>query len=307
MAASRIVTLGLMLTFGGLSLAAEPGEHDRATYAGQAKCQACHQLEAEHWAHTIHAKVFTLNPNNALEARGCEACHGPGEMHARNPAEKDLIFAFTRNSATAIDGQNERCLQCHKGRQRMFWIGSVHQSVRLGCSDCHNPMAKNSARGLLLREGINETCYTCHAQQRTEFRKRSHMPLPEGKISCVDCHNPHGTATRSLLKADSVNQLCYGCHAEKRGPFIWEHAPVREDCLNCHSPHGSNNEKLLTVVRPFLCQQCHSNQSHPNILMTRANLPGGSDVDERAVNRSCSNCHAQIHGSNSPAGVRFKR
>ena len=28
---------------------------------------------------------------------------------------------------------------------------------------------------------------------------------------------------------------------------------------------------------------------------------------ERAVNRSCSNCHSQIHGSNHPAGARFQR
>ena len=84
------------------------------------------------------------------------------------------------------------------------------------------------------------------------------MPLPEGKMSCVDCHNPHGSATRSLLNADSVNDVCYTCHAEKRGPFLWEHAPVRESCVNCHQPHGSNHDKLLVGARPYLCQQCHN-------------------------------------------------
>ena len=110
----------------------------------------------------------------------------------------------------------------------------------------------------MARQSISETCFQCHKQQRAEFRRRSHMPLPEGKLSCVDCHNPHGSATRSLLNADSVNDVCYTCHAEKRGPFLWEHAPVRESCVNCHQPHGSNHDKLLVGARPYLCQQCHN-------------------------------------------------
>lgn len=189
----------------------------------------------------------------------------------------------------------------------MFWAGSVHQARDLACSDCHNPMAKFSASGLMAKASVSETCFNCHGQQRTEFRKRSHMPLPEGKMSCSDCHNPHGSITRSLLRTDSVNTLCYDCHAEKRGPFLWEHAPVRRDCLSCHLPHGSSHESLLVVARPFLCQQCHANVSHPANLVTAANLPLGAMPDERAANRSCSNCHAQIHGSNHPSGPRLHR
>ncbi|MEI6466084.1 MAG: cytochrome c3 family protein, partial [Verrucomicrobiota bacterium] len=37
---------------------------------------------------------------------------------------------------------------------------------KLGCSDCHNPMARFSANGLMKKAGITETCQTCHQQQR---------------------------------------------------------------------------------------------------------------------------------------------
>ena len=84
------------------------------------------------------------------------------------------------------------------------------------------------------------------------------MPIREGKVACTDCHNPHGSVTESLLKKDSVNEVCYTCHAERRGPFLFEHAPVRENCLNCHDPHGSINEYSLKVSRPRLCFECHS-------------------------------------------------
>jgi DmsE family decaheme c-type cytochrome len=133
------------------------------------------------------------------------------------------------------------------------------------------------------------------------------MPLLEGKISCVDCHNPHGSTTPPLLKANSVNETCYNCHAEKRGPFLYEHAPVRDNCVNCHSPHGSNNEKLLVVARPILCQQCHEQNGHLTELMTRGGIANGPRPDPRVIGRACNNCHSQIHGSNSPSGSRFER
>jgi DmsE family decaheme c-type cytochrome len=280
---------------------------DDKGYVGEARCAGCHSLEREHWAHTVHAKVFRAQSTNELAARGCEACHGPGAKHLENASDRSAIIAFTRRADAPIELQNAQCLQCHQGRSRIFWHGSVHQTAALGCSDCHNPMARLSAEGLLARSSVSETCYTCHQQQRAEFRKRSRMPLPEGRMSCSDCHNPHGSSTRGLLKADSVNQVCYRCHAEKRGPFVWEHAPVRENCLGCHVPHGSSHDSLLTVARPFLCQQCHANVFHPANLVTRSNLPQGARPDERAVNRNCSNCHSQIHGSNHPAGARFHR
>ena len=69
-----------------------------------------------------------------------------------------------------------------------------------------------------------------------------------------------------MIKADWVNELCLQCHTEKRGPFLWEHAPVRENCLNCHNPHGSNHDKLLVAKQPYLCQRCHLNTRHPGSL-----------------------------------------
>ena len=35
--------------------------------------------------------------------------------------------------------------------------------------------------------------------------------------------------------------------------------------------------------------------------------PAGPFTDARVAGRSCQNCHAQIHGSNHPAGVRMHR
>ncbi len=146
----------------------------------------------------------------------------------------------------------------------------------------------------------------------------SHHPIREQKLLCTDCHNPHGTVTERLISATSVNNKCYECHAEKRGPFLWEHPPVRENCLNCHEPHGSTHEPLLRVKRPLLCQRCHNTLGHPSVLWARSR-----DEEARGLTpyelrrqglaatmlfqRSCTNCHVNIHGSNHPSGKFWHR
>ena len=128
-------------------------------------------------------------------------------------------------------------------------------------------------------------------------------------MSCADCHNPHGTTSKTLLKADTVNETCYTCHADKRGPFLWEHAPVRDNCLSCHNAHGSNHDKLLSTARPFLCQQCHAvANGHAAPLYNASQVLGaGGNPSTRILSHSCQNCHSQVHGSNHPAGARFQR
>jgi DmsE family decaheme c-type cytochrome len=269
---------------------------------GAKTCVACHAQENVQASHTLHVASVRAGAANTGPQAACEACHGPGSEHARDPTAPGKIIGFTHDAKTSPQTQAGVCLGCHAGGARQHWIGSIHQTRDLSCTDCHNPMARLSPEGVLAKSSINEVCATCHQDIRAKFNRRSHMPLPEGQISCVDCHNPHGTVTQPLLKTATANETCYACHADKRGPFLFEHAPVRESCLNCHTPHGSNHADLLVLPVPMLCQQCHTNFQHPNDLLTRQNLRSGLVPDERAMARGCLNCHSNIHGSNHPSG-----
>jgi DmsE family decaheme c-type cytochrome len=323
--AAGIALLLCLLPLRG-ALAADPDPMANARLVGEKRCADCHDTENSLFGHTQHAKIFRENPRNATEKAVCEACHGNGSLHAADTKDRAKIIGFSKDWGTPVDKMNGQCLTCHSGGQRMHWPGSIHATNKLACSDCHNPMARFSANGLMKKASITETCQSCHQQQRAEFRKKSHMPVPEGKMTCEDCHNPHGSTSKTLLKADTVNDLCYSCHAEKRGPFLWEHAPVRENCMNCHVPHGSNQDKLLAQARPMLCQQCHSGSgamghqlfagnTNPAVMTNpaagRIVTVGGQNVQLaqgiRSEGRSCQNCHSMIHGSNSPNGGRFQR
>lgn len=279
-----------------------------ATMLPEQVCTTCHAVENSHFSHSVHALGLRAAAAGNPDAPVCAACHGAGSAHITDPWNKQLIISFTRtDDGASAEVRTGVCLTCHEGGPRDHWTGSVHQRNGVTCSDCHNPMSQAPGEGLLVKNSINETCAQCHRDVRAQFDRRSHMPLPEGQISCADCHNPHGSLTAPLLKTNTVNETCFQCHAEKRGPHLFEHAPVRGNCLNCHTPHGSNQASLLNAPIPFLCQQCHTNLRHPNDLQTAQSLGTGGHPDERLMGRGCLTCHAQIHGSNNPSGPRLHK
>lgn len=275
---------------------AQPGV--AATFVGSDVCATCHGEVADHLATTPHGKKAFA----ALSAQGCESCHGPGSAHAEDPDNPALRPKVTRLTAKQ---QSAMCQSCHDGRSQFFWHGSQHQKRGVSCLSCHSIHSAKSERAQLKTANEVDSCLSCHKDVRAEMWKNSHHPIREGKMTCSDCHNPHGGQAPKMIKAASVNDQCYTCHAEKRGPFLWEHPPVRENCLNCHTPHGSNHIKLQKTSVPYICQQCHSNTRHPGTLYDGLRVPSLEDdlalSSNRLFNRACSDCHNLIHGSNHPS------
>ncbi len=270
-----------------------------ATYVGSPVCLGCHSAQAAAFAQTLMGKIGRVK-KGTME---CENCHGPGSLHVKAGGGRNVggIISFRPEDTTRTAAENNAlCLGCHDKGDRVLWPGSTHESRGLACTNCHTVMKAVSRKHQLKTTFEPDTCFQCHKNKRAEMWRTAHMPVREGKITCTNCHNPHGSFSESLLKEATVNDNCYQCHAEKRGPFLWEHAPVRENCLNCHDPHGSINDFMLKISRPRLCQQCHSSPSgHPG--------NPRNPFSVYAINRECQNCHSQHHGTNSPAGVRFQR
>jgi DmsE family decaheme c-type cytochrome len=288
-----------------------------------ARCTSCHD-------ETDSPKVLQIGKGkhgtqaDARAPTSCAACHGQSDAHVKDangglkkPAKPDVTFGkLTKSTAEA---RNETCIACHQGdAKRMFWAGSQHQNHDLACTSCHEIHTGHDA--VRDRHSQQEVCYSCHKEQRAEANKNSHHPIAEGKMTCADCHNAHGTTGEKLLVKDTVNDTCYQCHAEKRGPVIYSHQPVADNCNNCHNPHGTSADSMLKTRPPFLCLGCHDPSSHPgnvpglagNVDMSRnssgqvlgATTPAdninSSGVVGKTQGLSCMNCHTDIHGSNNP-------
>ncbi len=247
--------------------------------------------------HTDTVNAFKGTPH-AESSQGCEGCHGDSKAHVAAGGGKGTMRDFKSLRPTEV---STVCATCHNKGGQKHWASSVHDTRNMSCISCHDPHPKGKAPKALLVKSQFELCTGCHLQKKAALMRSSHMPMREGKINCTSCHNPHGTPyPRNLLQA-SINQNCYSCHAEKRGPFLWEHAPVRENCLNCHDAHGTVNDYLLKVKQPVLCVQCHNGFAGGgmgNVHTAR---------DRYAFNQSCMNCHPTIHGSTHPRGNTFKR
>ena len=286
-----------------MSSAAPMAPGSTATFVGSKVCATCHGRQTQTFRTTKMGQLFLDNPHHENQQAGCETCHGPGSAHVARPRRDDggpnSIMAFRADSPRPVRTRNAVCLTCHEEGERTHWQGSAHQNRDLACTDCHRVMDKVSPVAQLSKPTEIQVCTTCHADRRAQMFRSSHMPLREGAMTCSTCHQPHGTPNMSLLRTATPNETCFTCHADKRGPFLFEHPPVRENCMTCHDPHGSINANLLTVASPRLCQQCHSEATHPSMPQDPLSI--------YAFNRGCQNCHGQVHGSNSPSGARLHR
>ena len=294
MAIVGLCLAGLLGPFGSVQAADE---------VGAKLCQTCHDEDDR-------PDISKTAHGFATDARvpDCISCHGPSPTHAKKPPgaptqpKPDRIF--TKKSALPASERSAACLSCHvNDPKRALWAGSQHDAADVACSACHK--IHDNQDKVRDRATQAEVCYTCHKEQRAQMNRPSHHPVPEGKMVCSDCHNPHGSAGPKLLKRDSVNDTCYTCHAEKRGPFVHQHDPVTEDCTNCHTVHGSVVSPMLKMRAPLLCQQCHTPHATGKVGAIGAPSVGtsGKNTTNLWQGRSCLNCHTQIHGSNNPSST----
>ena len=293
-----LLPLILLLISISLSLGDDEGIKDtdaKKGYIGASTCKGCHETQYESYVKTVHSKKSIKGPESQ---DACETCHGPGAKHVEKGGGRGVeIFTFDKKNDSGA--KTAKCLSCHEVmKDQAFWKNGRHSTEDVSCDNCHSP---HRGGDKLLKAEKSEVCYQCHSAIKAMVNKQSHHPIKEGKVACVNCHNPHGELSDKMLKAGSINDLCYKCHAEKRGPYMNEHPPVEENCDNCHNPHGSNHQRLLTQRVPSLCEQCHGNGGSMGgkpFTRFQTSAPGVTNPSNHVYGRACLNCHPSIHGSN---------
>lgn len=281
------------------------------TDQGADTCLECHDDESATYSagaifKSKHGQRGDKRAPFGAKGLQCEACHGPGALHARNK-RGSAINTFKADSKVPLGERNAVCLTCHEGTSRTGWHAGAHERNAVACTDCHK-IHRAQGDPVMARSTESAVCLACHKKQMADFQKPSSHPVRQGLMSCSGCHSPHGSAAPAMLAKATLNQTCYSCHADKRGPVLWEHQPVTEDCALCHTPHGSIRPALLTKTPALLCQQCHSPAGHPSVARTSNSLPGGiAGGAAYTIAGSCTNCHVQVHGSNHPSGSKLMR
>ncbi len=296
-----------------LAAAQSTGQNLKPGYAGSEVCSACHQDLFNAFQKNPHHFVETSS-KRGWQGMACESCHGPGAKHAETADPANI----TNPAKIAPAKTDQTCLKCHLNEPtHVGRIQGGHARNQVACTACHSMHKGHAALRPVRATAINAMCTKCHVSSWAEFQRPFRHRLPEGAMSCVDCHNPHGTFLWRSIQTVSANEPgCFKCHSNIRGPFTYEHPPVKfEGCRTCHEPHGSANPRMLVrhEVR-FVCLECHANIA---TAATIGSTPAGGTVQQQTLGgippafhdlrspryRNCTICHQKIHGSNVDAAL----
>lgn len=158
----------------------------------------------------------------------CSACHIPHVQQVRTttqPADLDPDDTEATVELFRIQGQRQTfepgrytpgatslvCLGCHDGTVATSVIGSAHAmlaGVRDGFSVPDGFVWRDHPIGVPYPTGNRE--YRPLSFITSEGKVR----LPEGRIECISCHDPHDSAAvpKMLVMSNRRSALCLTCH-----------------------------------------------------------------------------------------------
>jgi len=187
----------------------------------------------------------------AFEGVQCEACHGPGSLHALNPTQAELTIdrsagfcggCHSRGSPGRIEAQN--------GFIRNYQqYNELRASNKPGfrCVDCHDPHRPAHWNG----DGISATCASCHPDKSVLIPQMS-------AFECTECHMPHATrSARSLAEYEAdvrthlfrVNTDSLAEMFDAGGNYANGHLTIEYSCMHSTCHDGDTKGYLSSVTR----------------------------------------------------------
>jgi predicted CXXCH cytochrome family protein len=157
--------------------------------AGRLSCVTCHDILAQcdpapgtaerggKFLRGVRPSVTTVGPAY------CNLCHVADTASQRhNPHE---------SAAHLNGGGHDPCLHCHVASTTPTAAGTIpytplRRTIRSLCLQCHETHLDYFSPGHLDR---------VVPQRMRSVVKEAGLPLQDGRITCVTCHNPHGVET----------------------------------------------------------------------------------------------------------------
>ncbi len=207
----------------------------------------------------------------------CEACHGPGSLHAQTPTTSPLglesdtegqwLFLGDASIAQRVPAREEHreietCAQCHSRRSQFT------DDFEPG-----DPLLDGFRPALL-----DVNLYHADGQIQDEvyvYGSFLQSKMHAAGVTCSDCHNPHTTEVRV-----QGNALCGQCHLASAyfGPTHHHHEQQGPGsaCVDCHMPAETymvvdpRRDHSFRVPRPDLsttlgtpnaCNGCHESET----------------------------------------------
>jgi len=180
---------------------------------GSLTCKTCHEtlprLDRRDGPHlrdfdeaTDEPISFCAKCHTRTDGRTAPSMHWLAVRVAHvQPSEYD-----SRRGGATVDAESRRCLQCHDG---VTAAESLNPTTSHGAGNSYAERGRNHPVGIAYRPG--------QPGRRTSLLRPaallpSQVRLPEGKVSCVSCHDLYARQSGLLTVPIEGSQLCFACH-----------------------------------------------------------------------------------------------
>jgi predicted CXXCH cytochrome family protein len=173
-------------------------------------CTSCHDgLPSADNGATMNADCSVCHK----EKFGASYLHGPAEMKECGSCHS---WSAEKKAVVVEKGVPAVCYDCHDNKQAQVENSKTPHPVASECMTCHS--SHGSDQNHIVKADVYTLCTGCHEDQKMNHPVGRH-PLRFAKlgngeeISCVSCHNPHGTDNDAMFWAPvSRMEMCSACH-----------------------------------------------------------------------------------------------
>ncbi len=173
---------------------------------------------------------------------GCERCHGPGELHVKDPMVVDGRDPTIVNPAKLAPSLRDSvCEQCHL-------LGDRRVSRLDRRSEDYRPGSPFSEFWMVLEATAIPEANRFVGQVEQMHDSRC-FRASRGRLGCISCHDPH----RLPAPEERVGYFrgrCLQCHADRGCSLSTTVRLARsrdDDCIGCHMPRSLDTEVRHTA------------------------------------------------------------
>ena len=160
----------------------------------------------------------------------CERCHGPGERHLKGGA-------IVNPAKLSPERRDQVCMQCHlEGNAAIERPGKHLYEYRPG-----DDLSDYVRYYVLTGSGASGPRA---ASQFEQFAQSVCKKKSGEKMSCISCHDPHGSVSPEERVA-FYRSRCLACHGAQFGE---KHHSNQPDCTQCHMPAAMSSDIAHTAV-----------------------------------------------------------
>ncbi|OIQ66150.1 doubled CXXCH motif (paired_CXXCH_1) [mine drainage metagenome] len=197
-------------------------------------CGICHK-DVKKMSHPSgFAPAMRLPADLPLDWKGdmtCSTCH---EVHGSKPGlmrgdKHGKALCMSCHDTQFFSGMKDAGVSLQQSGHAIADMTQLRKNSRidalsLQCMGCHNNQGdvtgiQMTAAGVVRHNsgGANHPIGIPYPMMSSSFKPRSALPsaiwLPNGKLSCVSCHQPYKKVHGQLVVTNNGSMLCAQCHA----------------------------------------------------------------------------------------------